>query len=250
MRDFFYSIGNFTLFVYYVFLNLFKKPYRINLIVKHLVSIGLGSIVIVFLTSLAIGLIFSLQMAVQLYRFGAPELSASIMGFVLSREMAPVFTTIMLIAKSGSAMTAEIGTMNISDQITALRTMSVDPLHYLVVPRLIASMVMFPLLSAFANLIGLISTWFVLFYILKIEYAFTVYNFFVEINPVDILGGIGKAYIMGIVVCLTCCYFGVYSKKSSSGVGRATTQAVVTSSVAILIVDFIIGKILLDIGVL
>lgn len=249
LYNLFESIGNFTVFSFQATYMIFKPPLRFSLIIKELTQVGLASIVVVSLSNLAIGMVIALQMAVELAKFNAQVFTANILAQSLAREMCPLITAFMLTAKNGSAFTAEIGAMNINDQINALQTMSVNPVQYLVTPRLIAFSIMSPVLTGLANLFGLIGGYIIMFGLIKLEYASTVDWMFKQLEPADIISGIAKSYIMGCVTCLICCYYGFNAKRGSSGVGAATTSAVVISYITILIIDLILGQIFLLIGV-
>ena len=250
ITSFLYFVGDFFTFFVQSFTNTFKPPYRIKIIVQQLYIIGIGSIGIIALTSLGTGFILSLQLTTELYSFSAPRLSFNLIGHLLAREYAPIFTVFMIIAKNGSAMTAEIGTMKITEQLDALKTMSINPMQYLVGPRLIACIVMFPVLAAFSNLVGLIGAALIMFGLLELDYAFAVNYMLQRLAPEEITFGLIKSLLLGIMVCIICCYFGFRSENSSQGVGKATTRAVVLSCVATLMVDFLIGKIFIDLGVI
>ncbi len=241
-----YIIGDFVMFAVQSFAYTCRPPFRIKLIVTQLYIIGIASIGIVALTSIGTGFIFSLQLATELYQFNAPELAPNVIGHIFAREIGPIFTALMIISKNGSAITAQIGTMKITEQIDALRTMSIPPIQYLVSPRLLACAVMFPVLAAFANLAGLLGSALIIFGLLQIESAFAIEYMINRLAPAEVIFGIGKSFVMGIVVCIICCYCGFRSENSSSGVGKATTTAVVTASVAIIMLDFLMGKMLID----
>ncbi len=152
---FFENVGNFSLFFGRVVVSMFRRPYRFKQFIEQFERIGSQSVGIIALSSLAIGMIFTLQIITLMSNFQAEIMVGAAVGMTLARELAPVITALMLIAKNGSAMTAEIGTMKVNEQLDALETMSVDPVHYLVVPRVLASIFAFPVLTAMANVVGL-----------------------------------------------------------------------------------------------
>ncbi len=249
ISQFFFTIGDFTIFSFKAFKALFTPPFRVKLIIDQLMHTGIASISVIAISSIAIGMIFTLQLAIELEKFNSAVLVGNIIGQVFSKELSPVFTALMLIGKNGSAMTAELGTMHISDQIYAMKTMSVDPIQYLVPPRLIACMWMFPLLSALSTLVGLGGASFVAFYLLNIDKASTIDYMFKSITPFDIIMGVFKCFLMSIFICLICCYLGMSDKRNSNDVAKQTTNAVVISSLTILILDFILGKLILLINI-
>lgn len=245
---FFYNIGDFTLFALQSIGLVFTPPFRASMIVSQLYVIGIGSIGIIALTSFGTGLIFSLQLTVELYQFNAPELAPNVIGHIFARELAPLFTALMIISKNGSAMAAQIGTMKITEQLDALHTMSVHPIQYLVGPRIIACAIMFPVLAAFSNIMGLLGSAFVIFGLLNVESAFAIQYMLERVQPIEITSGLFKAFVFGVWVCIVCCYHGFRSQNNSLGVGRATTRAVVVSSVSIILINFFIVKTFIDIG--
>lgn len=249
IEDFFRFVGELVVFSFKSFFALYTPPYRIKIIVEQLMHIGIASIFVISVSSFAIGMIFTLQLALELSKFNTTTLIGNIIGQVFSRELSPVFTAFMLIGKNGSSIAAELGTMNLSNQIQAMRTMSVNPIQYLVTPRLIACMFMFPLLSALSTLLGLGGGALVTFGILGVDYAATVDYMFVQLTAWDIITGNFKCFIMSIAVCLICCFLGMREKRTSKDISRDTTKAVVISSVTILLIDFILGKLLIIVGV-
>ena len=245
----FFIIGDFTLFSFKSFRALFTPPFRIKLIIDQLMYTGIASISVIAVSSVAIGMIFTLQLAIELEKFNTSVLIGNIIGQVFSRELSPVFTSLMLIGKNGSSMTAELGAMNLSNQIYAMKTMSVDPIQYLVPPRLIAFMWMFPLLSALSTLVGLWGASIVAFNLLDIDKASTIDYMFRILTHWDIIIGVFKCFLMSIVICLLCCYLGMSYKRNSNEVAKQTTNAVVLSSLTILILDFLLGKIFILTGI-
>lgn len=246
----FESIGDFFFFSIKSVLYIFKPPFRHELIIKELMIIGVESILIISVSNMAIGMIFTLQMSIELQKLNATSFVPNVLAQTLSREMCPVISTLMLIAKNGSAFTAEIGSMETNEQIHAMQTMAVNPIQYIVSPRLLACSIMFPVLTGLANLVGVAGGAIIAFGLLKLEYAFSVNYMFLRLEPADILTGIFKSFVMGIAVCLICCYKGFHAKKGSTGVGTATTQAVVISSITILLLDLILGQFYLITGII
>ena len=193
------------------------------------------------MTGLAIGMIFALQMVSLLQPFQAEVGTGAAVAIAMGREFAPIFTTLMLIAKNGSAMAAELGTMRVTEQIDALESMSVSPIQYLVLPRVIASVLVFPMLTMLANLLGVAGAYVISTKLYSIDAAtYTSYMFDV-LKPLDIYIGLIKSAIMGYIVATICCWFGLNAAQGAKGVGDGATKAVVASSVAILIADYILA---------
>ncbi|GAB1482579.1 ABC transporter permease [Treponema sp.] len=190
-------------------------------------------------------MIFALQMVSLLQPFQAEIGTGAAVSVALGREFAPIITTLMLIAKNGSAMAAELGTMRVTEQIDALESMSVSPIHYLVLPRVVASILVFPTLTMLANLVGVAGAYLISTRLYGIDAAtYTSYMFDV-LKPKDIYIGLVKSAIMGYMVASICCFFGLKAAQGAKGVGDGATRAVVASSVAILIADYILATFLM-----
>jgi phospholipid/cholesterol/gamma-HCH transport system permease protein len=240
-------LGLFCIFSIQVFKWTFRRPTRFRLLTAHIEHMGVASIPIIMLSSFAVGMIISLQLVNILSMFRAEPLAGSAVGITMARELAPVMTALMLIAKNGSAITAEIGTMRISEQIDAMETMSVQPIHYLVVPRVWAAVIVFPLLTAMANVIGILGSYVVSVWYMSVDKASYLFELYRMVNPKDIYSGLIKSAVLGLIVGLISCFYGYYVKGGSKAVGDATTRSVVAASVSILIADFIMTDILLKV---
>ncbi len=225
----------------------FRKPRRITLLLVHIEHIGVASIPIIILSSFATGMIMSLQMINMLRLFNAATFAAPAVGLTLSRELAPIMTALMLIGKNGSAITAELGTMRISEQIDAMETMSVSPIQYLVVPRVWASVIVFPILTALANIVGVFGAFFIAVVVKNVDMAGYLFELFRLVNPKDVYSGIIKAVFLGLIVGLISCFYGYYVKGGSKAVGDAATTSVVVSSVSILLADYVLSDIILKV---
>ena len=239
------TLGRFSLFFARVMRNLPRRPWRWRVFIEQFERIGVRSVPIIALSSMAIGMIFSLQITMLMAMFRAETMVGAAVGLTLARELAPVITALMLIAKNGSAMTAELGTMLVTEQIDAMRTMAVDPEHYLVTPRVIASVIAFPLLTAMANVIGLVGSYIVAVGAQGVDaggYFDQLYRF---VDPKDVYSGLIKAAVMGLMMSVICSYHGFHSGRGAKGVGEASTKAVVTSSVGILVADYIMADLMM-----
>jgi phospholipid/cholesterol/gamma-HCH transport system permease protein len=240
------QLGRFFVFLWHTIRALFRRPFRWRLYAEQMERIGVRSIPIIALSSAAIGMIFSLQMTMLMAMFQAETMVGAAVGLTLARELAPVITTLMLIAKNGSSMTAELGTMRVTEQIDAMETMSVDPIHYLVVPRVVASVLVFPVLTGLANIVGVSGAYLVAVGMLNVDPGGFFDQLYWFVNPMDVTSGLIKAAVMGFMMSVICSYFGFYSDRGSKGVGESATRAVVTSSVGILIADYIMADIMLQ----
>ena len=245
--DTFEGLGSFFVFTGRVLSCVVRPPFRVRLFAEQAERIGVRSIPIIALSSVAIGMIFALQMTVLLRMFGAEAMVGAAVGLTLARELAPVITTLMLIAKNGSAMTAEIGTMRVSEQIDAMETMSVDPVHYLVVPRMVASVLMFPFLTGMANVVGVAGAYLVAVVMMGVDTGGFFQQLYWFVEPNDVITGLIKSVVMGFMMSVICSYHGFHCGRGSRGVGEAATKAVVTSSVGILIADYVMADIMLKI---
>jgi len=241
----FEGLGLFFVFLARVIVSIFRRPVRWRLFIEQVERIGVRSIPIIALSSAAIGMIFALQITMLMAEFQAEAMVGAAVGLTLARELAPVITTLMLIAKNGSAMTAEIGTMKVTEQIDAMATMSVDPVHYLVVPRTVASIVVFPLLTAMANVVGIIGSYIVAVLMMNVDPGAFFDQLYWFVNPTDVYSGLIKAAVMGFMMVVICSFYGFYSERGAKGVGEAATRAVVTASVGILVADYIMADLML-----
>ena len=225
----------------------FRRPFRLRLLAFYIEHFGVGSIPIIVLSGFATGMIMSLQMINVLSFYNTEAFAGAGVGITLARELAPIMTALMLIAKNGSAITAEIGTMRISEQIDALETMSVNPVQYLAVPRVWAAVIVFPILTALSNVVGVAGSYLVSIYVKGVDRATYLHYLFRLVDPPDFMAGLVKATAMGLLVGLISCYYGFSVRGGSKDVGDAATKSVVASSVGILVADYILADILLKV---
>jgi phospholipid/cholesterol/gamma-HCH transport system permease protein len=222
-----------------------KRPFRFGLYLDEIEHLGINSILVIVLAGLAIGMIFALQMVSLLQPFQAEIGTGAAVSVALGREFAPIITTLMLIAKNGSAMAAELGTMRVTEQIDALESMSISPVHYLVLPRVVASVLIFPMLTILANLVGVIGAYFISTMLYGIDSASYMSYMLNVLKPRDIYIGLIKSSIMGFIVATICCYFGLQASQGAKGVGDGATKAVVSSSVSILVADYVLATLMM-----
>ncbi len=223
-----------------------RPPFRWQELLNQLELIGIRSIPIIALTGLFSGAVLGLQTGYAFRLFNAENLVGSTIGLSLTRELAPVFTALMITARCGSAMAAEIGSMRVTEQIDALKTMAVNPIQFLVVPRVLATTIMAPLLCALFSYIGVVGGYFVAIKILSIHSFYFIDNLVYHVDPEDIIGGLIKATVFGFLLAVVSCYQGYATRGGSKGVGIATTRSVVISSVLILIVDYFLTAWILE----
>ncbi len=238
------SLGRIVIFFLNGLKNIFVLPFQINKIIDHTWFIGSKSIFVIALTGFFTGMVLGLQGYYSLLQFGSEAALGSAVAITLIRELGPVFTAIMVTARAGSAMAAEIGVMRISEQIDALKTMHINPVRFLFTPRIIAAFISFPLLTAIFNILGLLGGFVsgsLMLGINKYVYMDTVFS---SININDITGGFYKTFIFAVIVTTICCYQGFYTHLfkgfGARGVSLSTTNAVVLSCISIFISDYII----------
>ena len=223
---------------------IFKRPFRLKLFIKQIEFIGYKSIPIVILTGTFTGMVFSLQSYNGMNNFGAGEMTSSIVALAIITELAPVLSAIMVAARAGSAMTAELGTMKVTEQIDALDALAVDPTHYLAVPRILASMVSLPFLNAICIMCGLVGGYIVVVNIMGISSALYFENVIVYTGLEEIIDSMIKSFVFGIIVATVSCHNGFKTPTGAEGVGKATTTSVVESCVLILMFDYILTSVL------
>ncbi len=241
--NFLHDCGGVFLFFFKSFFFFFLPPYRIRLLIKHIEFIGVKSWLVVGLTALFSGMVTAYQVNHALSQFGGQSVLGGVVALTLTRELGPVLTAIMVVARAGSAIAAEIGTMRITEQIDALEIMAVNPIQYLISPRLIAGINALPLLTAIANIIGIAGGYVVGVFVLHIDPGILIARMRDMVKTMDILSGIIKSTFFGAFLITICGYKGFYTKGGAEGVGRATTEAVLISSVGIMILDYILTTI-------
>ena len=221
-----------------------RPPYDIPEIVKQMVRVGVDSIPVVFLTGLFTGMVIALQTYTGFARFHAESFVGSVVALSVTRELAPVLAALMVTGRVGSAMAAELGTMRVTEQIDALVALATEPVQYLVVPRVVAATVMLPLLVVMADAVGIGGGYVVAVDLLGANPVTYVHNSFQFLEMNDLTSGIVKAAFFGLIFSLIGCQKGYYTEGGAEGVGISTTRAVVAGSLAILIADFFLTKIL------
>ncbi len=240
------SVGRAALLLGETIVWCFRPPYRIRLLFQAMEFVGVGSLFIVLLTGLFTGAVFALQGAGAFRMFNAESLVGSTVALSLAKELSPVLTGLMVTGRAGSGIATELGTMRVTEQIDALQTMAVNPVQYLVVPRFIAGLVMVPALSVLFTLIGMCGAYFVGVVLMNIDPGVFISKTRWLVDPEDILNGLVKAVVFGGILTLVGCYKGFYASGGARGVGMATTQSVVVSSVAILVADYFLTALMFE----
>jgi len=218
----------------------FRPPFKLNYIFKQMEFIGVHSVFVVILTGVFTGMVLALQSYYGFRKFSSEGLVGATVALSMTRELGPVLTSLMVTGRAGSAMAAELGAMRDTEQIDALTVMALNPIKYLVTPRVIAAFLMLPLLTVIADFVGIVGGYLVGVKLLGINEGAYIDKMikFVELN--DIYNGLVKAAVFGIILSIVSCYKGFYTKGGAEGVGRSTTEAVVASSVTILVTDYIL----------
>lgn len=244
------SLGAMALFLFDAVFATKNVRHLFSKIFSQVYIIGAQSIFVILLIGLFTGLVLGLQAFYAMSMFEAQGMLGSLISLTLIREMGPVLTAIMIAARAGSAMTAEIGVMRISDQVDALEVMDIHPIGYMVSPRLWAALISFPLLTAIFNIIGLIGGYLSACVLLGLNAGRYMSGIESSVMLDDVTGCMLKSVVFAVLVILICCYQGffVHTRRDSKGpvaVGNATTSAVVSSCVLILIADYILSSFLL-----
>jgi len=244
MLKVFEEIGKATLLTLWAIFFLFKNPPRLKHFIKQLAYLGAETTPVVLITSLFSGGVIALQTYSTFHKFNAEFLIGAVVALSMGRELGPVLTALMVVARVGSAMTAQIGTMRITEQIDALEVMGMDPRSYLITPRIVAGTLGVPMLTVLSNIAGIFGGWFVAVKLFGVnEYLFwEKMKDLTELH--DFLGGLYKATFFGFIITAVSCYFGFYTRGGTEGVGRATTNSVVASSMLVLISDYFLTAII------
>jgi len=225
--------------------NLFSPPYYASDVLDQMDIIGVGSLPIVLLTGFFIGAVMVLQTAAQFERFGQTALTADVVSLALVRELGPSITGLLVAGRNASGMASELGSMLVTEQVDAMRAMGTDPIRKLVTPRVVATLLMLPLLTAMADFLGLIGGYLVSAATLRLG-AISFWTRAVDtLEFSDLMQGLSKPIVFGFILSTVGCYQGLNVRGGTQGVGRATTQAVVVSSVFILVSNFFLTKLML-----
>jgi phospholipid/cholesterol/gamma-HCH transport system permease protein len=221
-----------------------RRPFRWANYLDAAEYIGFGSLPIVLLVGAFTGLVTSLQSVVAFSQFGLESFSGGATGKALSIELGPVLTSLMLSGRVGAGIATELGTMRITEQIDALESMAVSPVQYLVLPRLIAAMIVTPILAMVFFVVGMGSAWFYAVIVAHVDQGQWIQNLRDLVSPSDVVQGLIKSVFFGFLVALVGCYQGMNASGGGRGVGIGTTRAVVVASVSTLIIDFFLTDIL------
>jgi phospholipid/cholesterol/gamma-HCH transport system permease protein len=232
----------------FMFLNsillLFRRPLKLNYIFKQMEFIGVKSAGVVIITGTFTGMVLALQSYYGFRKFSAEGLVGTTVALSMTRELGPVLTSLMVTGRAGSAMAAELGTMRVTEQIDALIVMALNPIKYLVTPRVIASFFMLPILTIISDFVGIVGGWLVGVKLLGINEGAFINKMIKYLDFEDIYNGLAKAACFGVILSVVACYKGFYTKGGAEGVGRSTTESVVIASVSILIADYVLTSLM------
>lgn len=240
---FFDKIGVMTRFIGLTIRHIITPPYFPGQFVKQLISIGYYSLPVVGMTALFTGMVLALQSHTGFSRFNAEGAIAGVVALSVTRELAPVLAGLMVAGRVGASIAAEIGTMRVTEQIDALTTLSVNPFKYLIAPRVLAGTLTLPILVLLGDVIGILGGYIVAIYSLEFSPASYLSQTFDILENMDVISGLVKAGVFGFIVTIMGCYHGFNSQRGAQGVGAATTNAVVSSSILILIFNYVMTQV-------
>jgi phospholipid/cholesterol/gamma-HCH transport system permease protein len=219
-----------------------RRPFEFRAIVYQMESLGVRSVGIASVTAIFIGMVMAVQFAFGLQKFGGMEYTGRVVGLSFARELAPTLTAVIVGGRIGSGMTAEVGSMAVTEQIDAIHALGADPIKKLVVPRLVASVLVMPILATFALVLGFSGAMLVTSTQFNVSAGFFLKSALDTVQMSDFWSGICKCPVFGAIIALVGCYFGLITTGGTEGVGRSTTRSVVVISISILIADFLLTK--------
>jgi phospholipid/cholesterol/gamma-HCH transport system permease protein len=234
--------GELALLTGRTFAAMVSRPFEVDLWVRQMEQLGVRSLGVASVTTIFTGMVVALQTAYSLPSLGVKYYIGSVVSKSLVRELGPVLTALIVGGRIGSGMTAEIGTMKVTEQVEALRAMAADPVRELVVPKVVASLVMLPALTVLGDAIGIAGGLLVAVFQLHVPAATYNHNILVNLNIGDVVSGIGKSFFFAYVIAIIGCFNGLHTSGGADGVGRATTNTVVTAAIIVLISDYFLTK--------
>ena len=234
--------GRFMRFMLEAISHCFRPPFFFGMIGRQMLTVGYFSLPVVGLTALFTGMVLALQSYTGFVRFNAESAVATVVVLSIVRELGPVLAGLMVAGRVGAAIAAEIGTMHVTEQIDALRTLSVHPMKYLVAPRLITGVIVLPLLVLVADVIGVFGGFLIGVYSLEFNAASYLKRTWEFLEFGDVASGLVKAAVFGFIIAVMGCYNGYHSGRGAQGVGRSTTNAVVSASMLILVANYLLTE--------
>ena len=222
-----------------------SRPFYYRDVIEQFEAIGIGSLTVVLLTGMFTGMVLALQSGLTLDQFGARSMVGRLVSASIVKELGPVLTGLMVAGRVGSGIAAELGSMVVTDQIAALRALGTDPIRKLVLPRILAGLVMVPVLSIIASGVGMVGGWVVTVFLLRVASSVYWNSVVTGLYIQDVWMGMIKPFFLGFTIVSIGCHVGMRTRGGTQGVGRATTNAVVASSVAVIAVDFLVTQLLI-----
>lgn len=236
-----YLGGILTLFIQFHY-DLFKGKFYPKLLLEQIYLIGVKSFTLIMITAGSTGMVMALQFGAGLEKYGGKLYVPKLVAVIILREMGPVFTSLMLAARVGAGITSEIGSMVVTQQVDAIRALGTSPIKKIVIPRVLATVIVLPILVAFANIMGNLGGLFIGASQLQLDPSFYFLKVINSSRLGDYFSGFGKTFFFAFIIALTACYFGLNVKRGTKEVGIATTKSVVVASILILISDFFLSK--------
>lgn len=222
--------------------SLLRRPFEVDSTIQQLESLGVRSMGIVTVTSVFIGMVMTIQFAFGLRRFGGLEYIPRVVVLSFCRELAPTLTAVIVGGRIGSGMAAEVGAMNVTEQVDAIRALGADPAKKLVLPRVLAAIIVMPILSVYALALGVLGAIFICAFQFDITPSFFLHSSLEATRIMDFVVGVAKTPFFGYIIAIVGCHFGLRTTGGTEGVGLSTTRTVVAVSIAILIADFLLTK--------
>lgn len=245
VMDLFGIAGRLALFVLSAISHCFRPPFYFRNVLHQFWTIGYNSLPVVGLTAVFTGAVLALQASVGFSKLTAPAAIPMLVVVSVTRELGPVLASLMVAGRVGAAIAAELGTMRVTEQIDALDTLATNPMKYLVVPRILAGLLMMPLLVLIADVVGVMGGFMVSSFILGLNESAYLISTIAALHPADVISGLVKAAVFGLIITLLGCFNGYHSRGGAQGVGAATTNAVVYASVLILFFDYFLTELFL-----
>lgn len=246
VEDFLDEFGGMTILLWEAVKSIPSRPFELREVVYQLYQMGVRSVTIANITAVFVGMVMTVQFAFGLERFGATDYVGRVIGLSITRELAPSLTALVVGARIGSGMAAEIGSMAVTEQIDAIRALGADPIKKLVVPRLVACVILIPVLALFADVVGFVGAMVVARLQFGTQMGFFFRTALESVRMQDFLSGVGKAPFFGVAIAVIGCYNGMTTRGGTEGVGRSTTRTVVAAAIAVLVSDFILTKLFLS----
>ena len=238
------AAGSFAMFLVQAIKTLLTTKLRLRKLFSQMEIVGVNSLTVILLTGISTGAVLAYQSYIGFKRYGSEDLIGPLVALSMTRELGPVLTGLMVTGRAGSAMAAEIGSMKITEQIDALKTLCINVFQYLIVPRVLASVIILPFLSLISTIVGIVGGYFVCVNVLNLNGEQYITGIKTHLELADITGGMIKASVFGLILSWVGTYKGIHTQRGSRGVGLATTQSVVLASMLILISNYFLASML------